>query len=112
MVVPAPPKWILPSLRWSVPPRSTIDSPFCIQFWPVTRLSFFCRTRRPQNVKNTSTWRPEAAAVVARIMTGQTRSRSLLQHTIDMRFCRLPLPFSSMGVTPLTRSQHADMLNC
>jgi hypothetical protein len=66
-------------------------------------LSFFCRTRRPQKVKNTSTWRPEAAAVVARIIVGQTRSRSLLQHTMAMRFCRLlPLPFSSMDVTPLS----------
>ncbi|MNG37081.1 hypothetical protein D3C84_1243170 [compost metagenome] len=74
-----------------------MDSPFCIQFVPVTRLSFFCSTRSPQNVKNTSTWRPEAAAVVARIMTGHTRSRSLLQHTMAMRFCRnSPLPFSPM----------------
>src|SRR6266536_622169 len=83
--VPIPPKLILPSFRWSVPPRSISDSPFCIQFLPVIRLSLRWSTRSPQKVKKTSTSRPDAAPVVARIMTGQTRSRALLQQMIAMR---------------------------
>src|SRR5205085_6522462 len=42
----------------------------------------------PQKVKKTFTSSPEAAAVVERMRTGHTRSRSPLQHTMDMRFCR------------------------
>src|SRR6266568_451200 len=85
IMVPMPPKCTLPSFRWSVPPRSTSDSAFCIQFLPVIRLLLRWSTRSPQNVKNTSTSRPEAAPVVARIMVGQTRSRSLLQQIIASR---------------------------
>src|SRR2546423_4148049 len=66
------------------------------------RRSFFCRTRSPQNVKKTSTLRPEAAAVVDRIRTGQTRSRSPLQQTIAMLFCLLPLPSIDVPSSILT----------
>src|ERR1051325_11001293 len=75
------------------------------------RLSFFWRTRRPQKVKNASTLRPEAAAVVDRIRTGQTRSRSPLQQTIAIDFCRLPLPLPSMDVpSSILTAETADSL--
>ena len=49
---------------------------FCIQLSPVMRTPGFTMANRPQKVKKTVDSMPLAAAVVARIVVGQMRSRS------------------------------------
>src|SRR5579875_2292857 len=100
IIVPMPPMCSLPRWRWSVPPRSKTDSIFCFRFTPVRRLSLRCSTRRPQKVKNTSTSRPEAAAVVERIRVGHTRSRSALQQMTHILFWRASTDGSVIVLLP------------
>ena len=59
---------------------------FCIQLSPVMRTPGFTIANNPQNVKNTLDSMPLAAAVVARIVVGQMRSRSPPQAMIVSLF--------------------------
>ena len=59
---------------------------FCIQLSPVMRTPGFTIANSPQNVKNTLDSMPLAAAVVARIVVGQMRSRSPPQAMIVSLF--------------------------
>src|SRR5687768_13007437 len=65
-----------------MPGRFMADSIRCIQFSPVIRTPSRTKARSPQNVTKTLVRTPLAAAVDARIRTGQIRSRSPLQLTI------------------------------
>ena len=62
------------------------DIIFCIQLSPVMRTPGFTIANRPQNVKKTLASMPLAAAVVARIVVGQMRSRFPPQAMIVILF--------------------------
>jgi len=75
---PMPRKFILDSLRCLMPGRDMMDSIFCIQFWPVTRLPSRTKVWRPQKVTNTLVVMPSEAEVEARIIAAQVFSSSPL----------------------------------
>ena len=70
-----------------MPGRSMAATIFCIQFSPVRWTSSFTNENRPQNVKKTVVSIPMAAPVVARIICGQTLSRSPLHAMITSFLC-------------------------
>src|SRR4029450_2515592 len=85
-----PPKLYRDSFAFPVEPGFICPSAFVIQSFPVLRRrSGFTIANNPQNVKNSLTSIPEAAAVVDRISVGHTRSRCPSQATIVILFFRL-----------------------
>src|SRR6266581_3682540 len=80
---------------------------FCIQVSPVMRTSGFTMANRPQNVKNTDASIPLAAAVVARIVVGQIRSRSPPQAMIVSLFFFLTDPRCTASSASMRPSRSA-----
>ena len=73
----------------------------------LARRSGFTSANSPQNVKNTLTSIPEAAAVVDRISVGQTRSRCPSQATIVILFFLL-MPSVGLALGERLVDQLAD----
>src|SRR5688572_10977998 len=69
---------------------------FCIQLSPVMRTPGFTIANSPQNVKNTLDSMPLAAAVVARMVVGQMRSRSPPHAMIVSLFFFFTSPFEGL----------------